>query len=79
MSIQETLDSAKSLKPDRADEKEVLLRKCLNLLDNESDSLHFVVEFALSRLCYCTGQLDSAYALPFRCLALAQRIEQPDR
>ena len=62
MSLQETLDSAKSLKLDRADDKEVLLRKCLNLLDNEGDSLHYVVEFALGRLCYYTGQLDSAYA-----------------
>ena len=60
-SLQETLDSARSLRWDRADEKEVLLRKCLNLLDNESDSLHFLVEFALGRLCYYTGQLDSAY------------------
>ena len=60
-SLQETLDSAKSLRWDRADEKEVLLRKCLNLLDNESDSLHFLVEFALGRLCYYTGQLDSSY------------------
>jgi len=62
MSLEETLDSAKSLRLDRADEKEVLLRKCLNLLDNEEDSLHHIVEFALGRLCYYTGQLDSAYA-----------------